>query len=165
MWLGGLPKLGAEDALGAGGVRWAAGSVGAGSVAAGCSVVRAACSVALAGVVSTCASMGATVGETGPSSRITRRLEGGESWVPSSPERSTAASPVSVMYSAIQGISCRSFRTSWSFACVDGAEGPEADSLESGANGSELATSISLGAALRRVEGPGDPGSSSYVVN
>jgi len=88
------------------------------------------------------------------------------SWAPSSPERSTAAGPVSVMLSAIQGISRRTFRTSWSFVCIDGAEGLEADSRESGANGLSLVVScISRGVALCRVERPGAPNSSSYVVN
>ena len=82
-----LFKLEVEEALGAGGVTGAAGSVGAGSVVDCGSVARAACS-------------GTTAGEAGPSSRITGRLEGGESRLPSSPERSAAASPEFVMYSA-----------------------------------------------------------------
>ena len=49
---------------------------------------------------------------------------------------------------------------------MDGAEGPEADSRESGATGLELTTSsISRGVVFRRVEGPGAPGSPSYVIN
>jgi len=46
-----LLKLDVEEALGAGGVTGAAGSVWAGSVVGGCLVVRAACSVALTEVV------------------------------------------------------------------------------------------------------------------
>ena len=82
-----LLKLDVEEALGAGGVTGAAGSVGAGSVVDGGSVARAACS-------------GATAGEAGRSLRITGRLEGGVARPPSSPERSAAATPESVMYSA-----------------------------------------------------------------
>jgi len=48
---GALLKVDVEEALCAGGVTGAAGSVGAGSVVGGCSVVRAACSVALTEVV------------------------------------------------------------------------------------------------------------------
>ena len=148
-----LLKLDVEEALGAGGVTGAAGSVGAGSVVDGGSVARAACS-------------GATAGEAGRSLRITGRLEGGVARPPSSPERSAAATPESVMYSAREGISISAFRTFWSLVCVDGAEGPEADSRESGATGLELTTSsISRGVVFRRVEGPGAPGSPSYVIN
>ena len=43
---------------------------------------------------------------------------------------------------------------SWSFVCVDGAEGLEADSRESGAKRLSLGAScISGGVPLRRVEG------------
>ena len=84
---GAVLKLDVEEALGAGVVTGAAGSVGAGSVVNGGSVARAACS-------------GATAGEAGRSSRITGRIEGGVSQPPSSLERSTAATPEYVMYSA-----------------------------------------------------------------
>ena len=82
-----LLKLDVEEALGTGGVTGTAGSVGAGSVVVGGSVGRVACS-------------GATAGEAGHSSRITGRLERGVSRRPSSSERSAAATPESVMYTA-----------------------------------------------------------------
>ena len=81
-----LLKLDGEEALGAGGVTGAAGSVGAGSVVDGSSVAQTPCS-------------GATAGEARLSSRIPGRLEGGVSRPPSSSERSAAATPESVMYS------------------------------------------------------------------
>ena len=85
---------------------------------------------------------------------------------PSSAEQDAAASRVSVMKSASQGLSFRAFRTFWSFVCVDSAEGPEPDSRESGATGLELTiSSICRGIALPRVEWAGALGSSSYVVN
>jgi len=70
------------------------------------------------------------------------------------------------MFSAIWGICRRAFLTSLRVVCVDGGEGLEADSRESGATGSSLGAScISRGVALHRVEGPGAPNSLSYVVN
>ena len=82
-----LLKPEVEEALGAGDVTGAAGSVGAGSLVDGALVAQAACS-------------GAMAGEAGHSSWITGRLEGGVAQPPSSPERSAAATPESVMYSA-----------------------------------------------------------------
>ena len=49
---------------------------------------------------------------------------------------------------------------------MDGTEGPEADSRESGATGLELTTSsISRGVVFRRVKGPRDTSFPSYVIN
>jgi len=78
-----------------GGLSWAP-SCSERSAAAG-SMVRAACSVTLTGVVSPCVSIRAAAGETVGLSRNLCRLAGGVSWAPSSPECSTAASPVSAM--------------------------------------------------------------------
>ena len=88
-WLlfGALLKLDVEEALGPGGVTGAAGSVGTGSIVHG-------------GLVALAAGFGAMAGEAGPLSVITSRLEGVVSRPPSSPERTTAATPESVMYSA-----------------------------------------------------------------
>jgi len=91
---GALLKLDVEEALGAGGVTGAAGSVGAGTMVGGCSVVRAACSVSLTEVVGTCASIGPTAGEAERSSQNTGRLVGGLSWAPSYSERSAAAGSI-----------------------------------------------------------------------
>ena len=150
---GALLKLDVEEALGARVVTEAAGSVRAGRVVDGGSVSRAACP-------------GATLVEAGSSSRITGRLAGVVSLPPSSPEGSTAATPESVIYSARYGISISAFRMFCSLVCVDSAGGPEADSCESGGTGLELTTSSSSpGVVLRRVVGPGAPGSPSYVIN
>jgi len=80
--------------------------------------------------------------------------------------RPPATSPGFASKFVAHGSSCANFRSFWSISDSEGPDGPETGTADAGATRLDLAgSSICNGIFLRRVEGPGTPGETSYIGN